>query len=146
MKAKHCENTQCRTNVPLVAKRNDKAFWQLTSRNKCSSNNDKGLTRYWYNLIKITDKGPICSARGSELAIRTIGSTLTLKDHFVPYFYRKKHVPILSKGTQFRNNSSHIIHLRSNLLRSGFGTSSIPSGGSAAGGAVELCSPEAPQP
>ena len=31
--------------------------------------------------LQITDKGPICSARDSELG--TIGSPLTLKDHLV---------------------------------------------------------------
>ena len=56
-----------------------------------------------HNSSQIAHKGPISSARESERG--TIGSTLTLKDHFVPYyyffFYKKKQVPLLSKGTHF---------------------------------------------
>ena len=43
------ENIQNRTDVPLVAKRNGKPFGN--SRVGTNATNDKGLSRYWDELI-----------------------------------------------------------------------------------------------
>ena len=66
------------------------------------------------NSSQMTHKGLNCSARNSERGRN--GSTLTLKDHFVPllllffFFFIKNTFPCSQKEHIFRNNSSQIAH------------------------------------
>ena len=100
-------------SVPLVNRNSEQIlfrnFCYKKSRSRVIKRNTFLGTKH--NSSQIAHKGLNCFARNSERG--TNGSTLTLKDHFVPYFFIKKHVPLFIKsntllGTKY--NSSQNTH------------------------------------